>query len=72
MSLAHCGVNMGCVSATGDTCSMAQFKLLLSLSKAVIPAGSPVFESELKAAAEFMSLLPSKIDNLHFRGIEMD
>lgn len=51
--------------------SLHTHDVLQRIAKAVIPPGDPTFAHELRAAAEFQALLPSKINNLH-RGVDMD
>ena len=53
-------------------CSLEQYGLVQRVAAAIIEPGSDVFAQELAAAREFMQLLPSKINNLHYRGVEMD
>jgi hypothetical protein len=51
--------------------SLHTHDVLQRIAKAVIPPGDPTFAHQLRAAAEFQALLPSKINNLH-RGVDMD
>ncbi len=70
-TLLHVVFSSALICASMHT-SLEQYTVLQRIAGAVIEAGSTLFAEELAAAAEFVQLLPSKIDNLHYRGVEMD
>jgi hypothetical protein len=52
--------------------ALTQYGCLAAVARAVVPPGSTLFAEELRAAQEIASMLPAKIDAIHFRGADIE